>query len=143
MPRRQLVVFTIGCWVTIATALLHLAGHLSGPAEPLDETGRQMLDLATNYRTPMPGGSSRSLMDFTTGLSLTMSVLLALTGGLGLIIRKRAGDDGPLMIAAARSMAAASVVMVVISLTYWFIVPSVCLAAMAVCFLVASVRPPG
>ena len=142
MPRRQLTIFTIGCWVAIATAGLHMVGHMSGPMPATNDTERQLLDLATTYRFPMTGGSERSLMDLMNGLSLAFSVLLALTGGLGLVIRKRCHDDGPTMLAAARALAGASVVLAAISLMYWFIVPSMMLALMAFCFLFAAVRPP-
>ena len=142
MPRRQLIIFTIGCWAAFATAGLHLVGHMSGTAPPANDTERQLLDLATNYRFPLPGGSERAIMDLMSGFSLAFSVFLALAGGLGLVIRKRCADDGPTMLAAARALAGASVVLVTISLIYWFIVPSLMLGLMAFCFLFAAVRPP-
>jgi len=143
MARRQIIIFTIGCWAAIATAALHLVGHVSGPAPATDEAGRQLLELATNYKHLMPGGSERSLMDFLNGFSLSFSVFLALIGGLGLIVVKRGHGDGTLMMAVARAIALASLVLLVISLTHWFIVPSLLLALVAVCFLTAGVRPPG
>lgn len=142
MARRQIAIFTIGCWAAIATAALHLVGHVSGPTAATDEAGRQLLELATTYTQTMPGGSERSLMDFLNGFSLSFSVFLALMGGLGLIVLKRGREDATLMMAVARAMALASLVLVVISLSYWFIVPSLLLALVAVCFLTAGVRPP-
>ncbi len=142
MPHRQLTIFTIGCWVAIITAAVHLVGQVSGPTPPANDTERQLLELATNYRMAMPGGDERSLMDFLNGFSLSFSVSLALIGGLGLVVRKRGRDDGPLMLAVARAIAGAGVVLVVISLTYWFIIPSLMLALMTFCFLFAAVQPP-
>jgi hypothetical protein len=142
MPQRQLTLFTIGCWVAIITAAVHLSGQIFGPQPPADDTERQLIDLATNYRTIMPGGDARSLMDFLNGFSLSFSVFLALVGGLGLIISKRGRDDGRLMLAVSRAIAGAGVVLVVISLTHWFIIPSMMLALMTFCFLFAAVQPP-
>jgi hypothetical protein len=143
MPRRQLTIFIIGCWVAVITGVVHLAGHLSGPMPPANETEEQLFDLATTYRMTMPGGDERSLMDFLSGFSLSFSVFLALVGGVGLIVQKRGRDDLTLMLAVARAFAAAGVVLVAISLTHWFIVPSMMLALMTFCFLFAAVRPPG
>jgi len=142
MPRRQLAIFVIGCWVALITGAIHLVGHVSGPAAATNETERQLLELATSYRMAMPGGSERSLMDFLSGFSLSFSVFLALVGGLGLIVQRRGRDDLELMLAVSRAFAAAGVVLVVISLTHWFIVPSLMLALMTFCFLFAAVRPP-
>jgi hypothetical protein len=142
MPRRQLTIFTIGYWVAILTALFHMVGHVSGPAPAANDTERQLLDLATDYRMLMPGGSERSLMDVLSGFSLSFAVLVGLIGGLGLIVQKRGRNDGPLMLAVSRAIAAAGVVLVVISLTHWFIIPSLMLALMTFCFLFAAVQPP-
>ncbi|HUF47466.1 MAG TPA: hypothetical protein VMM93_06575 [Vicinamibacterales bacterium] len=142
MPHRQLTIFTIGCWVALITAAVHMIGHLSGPAAPTNDTERQLLDLATNYRFPMPGGSPRSLMDFMNGFSLSFSVFMALTGAVGLIVRKRGKDDGVLMRAVARAIGGAGLVLTVIAVTQWFIVPSLFLALLTVCFLFAAVTPP-
>jgi len=142
MPRRQLAIFVVGCWVALITGAVHLIGHVAGPAPATNETERQLLDLATNYRMMMPGGSARSLMDFLSGFSLSFSVFLALIGGLGLIIQRRGRDDLELMLAVSRALGAAGVVLVIISLTHWFIVPSLMLALMTFCFLFSAVRPP-
>jgi hypothetical protein len=142
MPRRQLIIFTIGCWVAILTAAVHVFGHVSGPTPPANDTERQLMDLATNYQMAVPGGSGRSLMDFMNGFSLSFAVFLALIGTLGLMIRKRGHGDGPFMRAVSRALAAGGLVLVVISMTYWFVVPSLFLALMTVCFLLAAVAPP-
>lgn len=143
MPHRQLTIFIIGCWVAIITGAVHLVGHVSGPTPPANDTEQQLMELATTYRMPMPGGAERSLMDFMSGFSLSFTVFLVLIGVVGLLVQKRGHDDLLLMLAVARALAAAAVVLVVISLTHWFIVPSLMLAMMAFCFLFAAVQPPG
>jgi hypothetical protein len=142
MPPRQLWLFKFGCWLTIATAVLHLAVHLAGPPAPSNDTEQRLWDLATTYRFALAGGAERSLMDMANGFSLIVALLLATLGGIGLIVEKRAHQDRALMSATARMMAVSAVVMLGISLTNFFIVPSLCLAMMAVCFIVASVEAP-
>ena len=141
MPNRQRLVFTIGCYLAFLTAALHMVGHLSGPQAPTNETERQLLELATTYAFPMPAGQTRTMMNFTNGFSLVFSLMLALSGGLGLIVMRRS-DDLTLLLSTARALAGAYVVMLAISLTYFFIIPTICIAAIALCFSMASVRPP-
>lgn len=142
MPRRQLTVFRIGCYLAFLTAALHLVGHLSGPQPPANDTERQIVQLMTDYRFAMPGGGSRSMMDFMNGFSLTFGLFVATMGGVGLIVARRGTDDPVLMLGAARALAGSTAVLLVISLTHFFIVPTICIAAVAVCFAMASVRPP-
>jgi hypothetical protein len=142
MPARQLLVFKIGCIAAILTAMLHMAGHLAGPTPPANETEVKLLDLATSYKMPLPGGAQRSLMDFQTGFSLTYAVFLAMVGGAGLVVRRRASGDPLLMLAVARVFAGGGAVLVAISLTYFFIIPTICVAFMTVCFAIASVASP-
>jgi hypothetical protein len=143
MTRRQMVLFKIGCWVAIATAAAHMAGQLAGPPPPANDTERTLLDLATNYRIAMPGGSERSLMDFLSGFSLTFAVFTALIGGTGLIVAKRGREDAVLMQGVARANALAGLVLLAIALTHFFIVPTIFIAAMTLCFAVAAVRAQG
>lgn len=142
MPRRQLAVLKIGCYLAFLSAALHMAGHLMGPQPPANDTERQLLDLMTTYRFAMPGGSTRSMMEFMNGFSLALALFLSTMGGVGVIVAKRAAEDQVLMLGIARTLAAASAVLLVISLTHFFIVPTICLAACAVCFAMASVRAP-
>jgi hypothetical protein len=134
--------FTFGCWTTIGTAVLHLAGHLAGPQAPANDTERQLIELATTYRSVLPGGTDRSLMDFVDGFSLMLPVLLVAIGGAGIAVQKRGRHDGALMLAVARIFAITSVVLLGLSILKFFIVPTMCFAAMATCFLVASVEAP-
>jgi hypothetical protein len=143
VPRRQLLAFSIGCWAAVATAVAHLAGHIAGPATPADEPGRQLRELAETYPIALPDGSSRSLMELFSGFSLTFVVCLALMGGIGLIVKRRCRDDATTMTAVARALAGAAATMVAISLTHWFMAPTLLLALTTAGFLVASATPPG
>ncbi|MEZ5316074.1 MAG: hypothetical protein R2752_01595 [Vicinamibacterales bacterium] len=140
MPSRQLLAFQIGCWAALVSAAVHLAGHIIGP-QPTTPAEATVLQVASNVVLQLPG-ASRSLMDLFSGFSLALALFLAFWGGLGLMLARRARHDGPLMYAVARTMAGAAVILLVISLTDWFIVPSVCIAMMAISFAVAAVRAP-
>lgn len=142
MPGRQLALFRIGCWTAIITAVVHLAGQIAGPAAPANDTEAQLMSLAATYRVSMPGGAERSLMDFLTGFSLAFALLLAVIGATGLVVAKRGQQDPVLMSAVARVFAASGVALLVISMYYWFLIPSLCIATMAFAFLLASVRAP-
>jgi hypothetical protein len=143
MPQRQLWFFQFGCWSTIVTGVVHLVGYVMPQDPPANETERQLIDMATHYRFTFPGGAHRSVVDFLDGFSLAFALMLVGLGSLGLIIQKRGRHDVALMAAAARCLAVMAVVLVVISLTKFFIIPTLFLAVMATCFLVASVESPG
>jgi len=142
VPPRQLWLFQFGCWAAVTIAVVHLAGHLMGPQVPANDTERQLLTLATTYRFTLPGGAERSLMDFLNGFSLMFSLLVATMGGVGLIVQKRARQDVPLMLGVARTFTVSSAALLGLSLTNFFIVPTLFLAVMAVCFFCASVKAP-
>lgn len=142
MPARQLLVFKIGCIAALLTAMLHMAGHLSGPSAPMNETEVKLMDLATNYKVTFPGGAQRSLMDLQAGFSLSFAVFLATISGTGLVVKRRASGDAVLMLAVARAFAGAGLVLLAISLTYFFIIPTMCIAFVTVCFAIASVASP-
>jgi hypothetical protein len=142
MPYRQLMVFRIGCIAAVLTAAVHLVGHLLGPQPPANDIERELVTLATTYEFQLPGGASRSLMDFMDGFSLMFSVLLAALGGVGYLVEKRAAGDALLMAGVARVLAGASAVALVITLTHFFIVPALLMALVAVCFAIASVKAP-
>ncbi|MCC7009415.1 MAG: hypothetical protein IT184_11395 [Acidobacteria bacterium] len=142
MPPRQLFLFKFACWAAIVSAVAHLAGHVAGPAAPANDTERQILDLATNYRYALPGGSMRSLMDFMNGFGLMFALQLATMGAAGLVVAKRAGDDGPLMRALARTFAIGGAMLLVLSLIYFSLIPSMFLSTVALCYGMAAVSPP-
>ena len=97
----------------------------------------------TTYRFAFPGGPARSMMQLLNGFSLLFAVLFAALGAIGLIVTKRGQHDPQLMYAAARALAVASASVLVISLTHFFIIPTMLFAAVTVCFAIAAVRAPG
>ena len=100
MPPRQLWIFKFGCWATLGTAVLHLAGHLWSLPVPADAG-----QVTAGYHLALPGDSERSLVDLLDGFRLLFALLLAAMGSTGLIVQRRAGADLELMLAVARAMA--------------------------------------
>jgi uncharacterized caspase-like protein len=136
---RQLRFFKFGCWAAAITAVVHLVGFVSGGLQPANETEQALLDTARNYQFPLPGGTRRSLMDITDGFSLSFALFLATIAGLGFLIARRGADDPVLMTSATRTLAAFSLVLFVISLWYWFLIPTLFIATVALGFVLAAV----
>jgi hypothetical protein len=128
MPARQVWIFKFACWVTFLTAAIHMVGHVAGSPPPANATEQQM-----------PGGGERSILDFQTGFSLMFATMLATFGAVGLMVVKRGTEDPVLVRGVARAFALSSAVLLVISLTHFFIIPSLFIALMTVSFAVASV----
>jgi hypothetical protein len=133
---RQRFFYRTGCWAAIVTAVIHLVGHLSGPQPPANETERALIEQVMTYRFAVPGGQ-RTLWEFMTGFSLSFSACLAMFGGLNLAIVRRSSGDTVLMRTLTVLNALFAVVMVVVSVRYFFIAPTVCLAVVALGFALA------
>jgi hypothetical protein len=142
MGHRQLVIFRIGCWAAILTAVLHTAAHIHGLLAPQSEDHRILLDTAEALQFELAGGGSRSLLEFTRGYSLSFALFLAVMGGTGLIVAKRGRSDEVLMSAVSRVFAAGSAALLVVSLTHWFILPTIAIAFFTLCFALTSVARP-
>jgi magnesium-transporting ATPase (P-type) len=136
---RQLRFFKFGCWAAAITAVVHLVGFVSGGLQPANDTEQALLDTARNYQFPLPGGTRRSLMEITDGFSLSFALFLATIAGLGFLIARRGADDPVLMTSATRTLAAFSLVLFVISLWYWFLIPTLFIAMVALGFVLAAV----
>jgi hypothetical protein len=115
-----------------------MIGHISGPQPPANDTERQLLALFEGYRFAVPGGS-RTLAEFMSGFSLMFAVFMAMLGGLNLLVVRRCSEDGPLMTTLTRMNVACGVTIVVISLTHFFIVPTLFVAAVTLCFAIALI----
>jgi hypothetical protein len=125
--------------MAFVTAVVHMVGHIAGPQPPANDTERQLLDLATTYHYRLPGGASRSLMNFLDGFSLTFAVFVTALGAIGLAVARRGSDDPLLMMAVARAITVACLAVTLISLWYFFIVPALFVAVVTLCFAFASV----
>jgi len=140
MSRRQLSVFKVGCYIAFFTAALHMTGHFL--MAPQTDAERELFAHMEAVALGLPGAPTHTMMDLQKGFSLIYSLMLAITGGLGLIISRRGVQDPTLMLAVARALAGCYLVMTVIGFTNFFIIPAALMAAVFVCFALASVRGP-
>ena len=138
--------FAAGCWVLIATGLVHLLGHyamMTGQGE--NETERQLLSLMRGHTQDMGLGFVRSTMDIMAGFSLTFSILSMGTGLLGLVLRRHADPAPGLLRQAAIVYAGVYGIMTAVAFRYWFPAPLLFLAVAFLCFagaVATAPRPP-
>lgn len=136
--------FAAGCWVLIATGLLHLLGHYAMmTSQGEGETGRQLLALMRGHRQDMGLGFVRSMFDIVAGFSLTFSILSMAMGLLGLILRHHADRAPRLLGQAAIVYAGVFGIMTAVAFRYWFPAPLFFLAAAFVCFTLSVATAPG
>lgn len=128
--------FLAGCVVLLLMAVAHFAASFQQPP-PRDETERQLLELITAYRMDLEG-TPRSMMEIFKGFSHFFEVAsfgMALTG---LMLAIGSVRDARVL----RRVSIAYVVTLgfglVISLTHWFIVPTLFLGAAMVLFAVSA-----
>ena len=137
MSPLQRTAFKVGCYAAVVTALLHMTGVFLEPL-PANDTERQLHELASTYKFPLPGGPNRTMLEITSGFSLVYALMLALTGGLGLIVSRRAANDDLLFLATARALAGGYLVLLAISVTHFFLVPTACTAVIALSFAITA-----
>lgn len=136
-PPRQIWLFQLGCWMTFATAVVHLLGHLlvASPSTAVAEA----IQYLPGYLFLVPGQDVPSSREVTSGLSLSLSLLLATIAGAGLAVGKRGHDDPLLLRGVARAYALGLVVLLVVSILMFFSVQSFFIATTALCFGLAAV----
>jgi hypothetical protein len=143
VSNRQRLCFKAGCWAALVTAAVHMLAHLSGPPPPANDTERQLVALYEGYRFSLPDGSLRSLADVMRGFSLIFSVFMAMLGGMNLLVVRRCASDGPFMALLTRLVFACCVTTLAVSLTHFFLVPTLFIAAVTICFAAALVKGSG
>jgi len=141
MGRWQRVFFRIGAWACIVTSLIHLAGQLAGAPGPKNPTEETLFKLLTTYQRDVGAGFRRTTSDFLNGLSLCFSVFVAWVGVLSILAARRHGDDARFMTTISRICAVFSAAALVISVVYFFLPPTVCLAVVFLGFAGAALLP--
>lgn len=135
MARRT---FAAGCWVLIATGLVHLLGHVGLMSAQGDgDVERQMLGLMRSHTSDMGLGFVRSMMDLVAGFSLTFVILPAGFGLLGLVVLRYSDRTPALLREAAIVYAGVYGVMTAIAFRYWFPAPIAFLTVAFACFAVS------
>ncbi len=141
MPPRQLWIFLFGCWVALGTALLHLIGLVVAPLPAPAGSDADGLRAAAGFLIVFPDGTERALGDLLAGFNLVYVLLLATTGGVGLAAARRLRDRAGL-VDIARIQALSCLALLAISLLYFFLIPTLLVGVMLVCFTLGAVRAP-
>lgn len=121
MTRTERVALQVAAWTCLAEAAAHMAGHLSGPQPPANDTERALLKLFSGYRFDLMG-SQRSLEDLMNGFSLVFSLFLATLGALTLLALRRLEAAG--LRAFTWIAVLASGLLLAIGLRYFFLAPN-------------------
>lgn len=142
MPNLSLVAFRVGAWTSIATSFAHLAGHVSGPQAPANDTEAKLTELMTGYGFALPGAPHRTMMEFFNGFSLTFSLFLALTGILALAVARHRSVAPLLFRFTAVALAGSYGILLGLSVKYFFLVPTLCLGVAFLAFVVSLAPEP-
>ncbi len=135
--------FAAGCWVLMATGLVHLLGHYGlMTSQGANETERQLFSLLRGYRQDLGLGFVRSTMDLLAGFSLSFAILPAGMGLVGLLLLRHAERAPGLVRQASIVYAGVYGIMTGVALRYWFPAPLFFLAAAFVCFAAAVPLAP-
>ena len=118
--------FRIGALVLALTGVAHFFGHIgSKGAKPVNGAEFQMFELLYGLKINMMG-TMRTQGEIMDGMSLGFSVFMLTLAAIGF--------TSPVQRKTAIVFAASLAVMVGISLTYWFIMPTLFLGAAMACY---------
>jgi hypothetical protein len=135
--------FGVGCWVLIATGLVHTLGHYGLVTSQGDtEAERQLLSLMRGNPQDMGLGFVRTIFDILAGFSLTFVVLPVGMGLVGLLLLRHEGRAPGLLRQAAIAYAGIYGIMTGIAFRYWFPAPLFFMAAAFLCFAAAVAKAP-
>ncbi len=129
--------FIAGCMVLLLMAVAHFAGSLQQPPAR-DETERQLLDLMENYRMDL-AGTPRSMMEVLKGFSHFFEVAALGMALTGLMVATGSVRDARVLRRVSIAYVVTLALGLAISVTHWFIVPTVFLGAAMVLFAVSAV----
>jgi hypothetical protein len=136
--------FAAGCWVLVATGLVHALGHYSlMNAQGDTEAERQLLAAMRGNPQDMGLGFVRTMFDIVAGFSLTFTVLPLGMGLVGLLVLRREAGAPGLLREVAIAYAGIYGIMTGVALRYWFPAPLLFLAAAFLCFAAAVATAPG
>jgi hypothetical protein len=135
--------FAAGCWVLIATGLVHTLGHYGMmSAQGHTEAEKQLLSLMRGNPQDMGLGFVRSMFDLLAGFSLTFVVLPIGTGLQGLVLLRHEGRAPGLLRQGSIVYAGVFGIMTAVAFRYWFPAPLFFMAAAFLCFVAAVATAP-
>jgi uncharacterized membrane protein len=137
LPRQRLAL-RVAAVFALLTAATHLVGEFLGfqsdiPAE------QELIRQATTVRMRLPGGTERTMMNLIDGFGLVFVIFAAVTAAIAFLVARRASSDPALANAIARMLAAAYIVLTVVSITKFFIIPTVSVGAVALALIAAII----
>ena len=127
--------FTTGAGVLVLLGLIHSLS-LFGKPVPANDTERQLQDLMANYQFNLMG-SMRTMDSFLRGFSISFMLAALCLGALDLAVMRE-------NLALVKRVALINVLwlaaMTAVSLRYFFIFPTACLASALLIFALARVK---
>jgi hypothetical protein len=136
-PPRQVWLFELGCWTAFATAAVHLAGHVLASGAGHDTA--VSVERLSGALFLVPGQDPPSPDQVAGGFSLALSLLLGTLAAAGVAVGKRGHEDPTLLRGVAKAYAVGGAVLLVVSILMFFSLQTFFIAAMALCFALASV----
>lgn len=131
--------FFAGCVVQVLTAIAHTAAQLQPTPPAVNDGERELVRLMQEQPLVLPG-RTRTMMELFDGFGWWFSLSLAVCGLMGLTIRYMRPQDVGLTRAMAFWMQILTAVGVLISLRYWFIVPTSFIGTALILFTIAALR---
>jgi hypothetical protein len=129
--------FIAGAVLLLLIGVVHSTSFFETP-KPANDTEKQLLTLMSAYHFNL-AGSSRSMNDLLRGFSMSFMLAALCFGGLDLVVR---GERTGLLkhVALVNSLWLAA--MIVVSLRYFFIVPTSFLGVTLLAFILAWIKLP-
>lgn len=129
--------FKIGGVLLLVLGLVHSLSLISAPV-PANDTERQLLDLANNYRFNLMG-SQRSLWNLMRGFSISFMLAALGFGALDLVLSR---EPSALLKRVTLLNILWLALMIAISLCYFFAAPTFFLALPLVAFILSWLKLP-
>ena len=129
--------FKTGAMWLVLLGLVHGISLLQKPA-PVNDTERQLLDLMTGYKFYLLG-SFRSMDNLLRGFSITFMLGALVTGALALLL---SGERAALLKRVALVNTIWLILVLAVSLHYFFIIPTSFLAVALLLFALAWLKLP-
>ena len=136
MSPRQRIALKTAAYLALLTAAVHMVGEALGmqSENPIEQ---QVIMQASTVHLALPG-ASRTLMNLIDGFGLVFVTFLGTTAGIAFLVARRAASDTALAQALTRTLAAAYVVLTIVSIMKFFLIPTVSLGLIALALLAAA-----
>jgi hypothetical protein len=121
-----MIFYRIGCYILIATCLIHLSGRLN-PLVPKNETEKQLFDLMEN-QVLNKGSATFTMGNIQNGMSFCFSLMLLWTGVMSLYLSYALANNRKVLRNVSLINTISLAIAMAISVTYFFWAPTSCLA---------------